>query len=291
MSEMPEIQKSNSAKTGVPGSAGQPVSTMPVLSNKNEVMEQNVAKPTMSAPAPSVAPTVPATSVPSNAEDASKVSGGESEAVAGVKKSDSVEFTTQNIGAWKSKQEDPFAKQNQEIAEKKAKRAEARKKLQPYFKWGAIGLGAVAVIVAVIIVLVNVLKQPEYEGPEIGGASTEDVQKLASELQAIYANSSGYDQVDDAVDNLLQTDQGKRYETQVKLSQLNVYYFNGNIDGAADLLTQIDVTKLNTQQQLMYYDAAYMVTSARMDSDSADAYYQIILELTIKLSEERESEV
>ena len=191
-------------------------------------------------------------------------------------KSADVKFTTQNIGAWKSKQEDPFAKQNQEVAEKKAKRAEARKKLQPYVKWGAIGLGAAAVIAVVVVVLVNLLKQPEYNGPTISGDSSEDVIDFRGKLQEIYDETDDLDKVNEAVDELLGTSEGKKYKSQIKLAQAGFYWENGDLLAADEVLDDVDFDNLATQQQMQYYNIRALAAQFQGNSEKENEYNNLM---------------
>lgn len=75
------------------------------------------------------------------------------------------QFTTENIGRWAAKQENPFAAQNRKAAAKKQKQAETRKKATPYVvvvaATVAIGLAIFGLVVLIITLLNNQPKLPD----------------------------------------------------------------------------------------------------------------------------------
>lgn len=195
-----------------------------------------------------------------------------------AEKTENVQFSTQNIGAWKSKQENYFDKQNQKAAEKKAKQEETKKKLKPYFKWGLIGLGAAAVITAVIIVLVITMKTPEGV-PAISGNTLEDSNEYRNKLQAIYDESEDYNKVDEAVNALLNTNDGRRYEAQIKMSQALLYFQNGEYQNAGEIAQTVNPNDLILEQQMQYYTILGRYSRENGDKEKENEYNSALYDL------------
>lgn len=105
---------------------------------------------------------------------------------AGEEKSETkVQFKSDNIGRWASKQENPFAEQNRKSQAKKQKQAEQRKKSAP-FVVAVVGVLAVAAGVCGLVFLVISLINSRPTLPDdltLGSAGAEEIQDQA---QAIY---------------------------------------------------------------------------------------------------------
>ncbi len=149
------------------------------------------------------------------------------------------QFTTENIGRWAAKQENPFAEQNRKAAAKKQKQAEARKKATPYVVVAAaavaIGLAIFGLVMIIITLLNNQSKLPDNLALGSDGAAeiSEAAQNVYQEqLQKFYnqhgSNASGSVEQpnDEAVQDALNAvsdyynEQKDKTEDEVKKNQL-----------------------------------------------------------------------
>lgn len=200
------------------------------------------------------------------------------------------EFTTENIGRWASKQENPFAAQNRRTAAKKQKQNEARKKATPYV---AAIAGVIASVVAIIglifIIIALVNRELEPDGtPTIAGGTAEDIVDYREILQNFYNNSSStqeekVQEVNDFVQDTLSTSNGREYEREVKIAQAAMYMNNGLYFDAINTLDGVSADGLGLDQQQMYYNILYYCYACLGNYDKADEYtntlYEIISEL------------
>lgn len=92
------------------------------------------------------------------------------------------QFTTENIGRWASKQENPFAEQNRKAAAKKQKKAETRKKATPYV---VIIAAVIAVGLAIFgLVMIIIAFQPRL--PDDLALGSEGAAEISDAAQNVY---------------------------------------------------------------------------------------------------------
>lgn len=211
-------------------------------------------------------------------------------------------FKTANIGKWKSKQEDFFAKQNQERSEKKAKHKATRKKALPF-----IITGAVIIVVALgtwgIISLVNYLNRPTLDETAsdpsvIAGNSSAAIKNYQDYLQQVYndalsaamaeegaieptdeAKKKANEALSDAVANTANTEAGEKYRDAMRFSEMMVYYDTWQCDGILRLENQINPSSLNLESQYRYTLALQNCYQVRGDTKRADELWKSVVEL------------
>lgn len=211
-------------------------------------------------------------------------------------------YKTANIGQWKSKQEDYFAKQNKERSEKKAKKKATFKKIFPFaLVFGiliVIGLGTWGVIS-----LVNYINRPTIEETAsdpsiISGNSSEAIKNYQDYLQRIYndalasamaeegtdiatdeAKKKANEAMSEAVANTANTEAGEKYRDAMLLSEMLVYYDTWQCDNILHLEDQINPSNLNLQGQYRYNLALQNCYQVRGDTKRADELWRTVTEL------------
>lgn len=215
-------------------------------------------------------------------------------------------YKTANIGQWKSKQEDYFAKQNKERSEQKAKRKATFKKILPFaIAFGVlvvVGLGAWG-----IISLINYINRPTLEETAsdpsvISGNSSEAIKNYQNYLQKVYndalatamteegasidtdlasdeAKKKANEALSNAVANTANTEAGEKYRDAMRLSEMLVYYDTGQWDNILRLENQINPDNLNLQGRYHYYLALQNCYQIRGDTKRADELWKTVTEL------------
>lgn len=244
------------------------------------------------------APAAPANSAPAKPAPANTATGKSAEAPDTYKAA--------NIGQWKSKQEDYFAKQNQERSEKKAKQKATFKKILPF----AIVFG-VLVVVGLgtwgVISLVNYINRPTLEETAsdpsvISGNSSEAIKNYQDYLQKVYndalaaamaeegtsidtdlpseeAVKKANEALSDAVANTAATEAGEKYRDAMLLSEMIVYYDTWQCDNILRLENQINPDNLNLQGQYRYNLALQNCYQVRGDTERANNLWKKVTEL------------
>ena len=212
------------------------------------------------------------------------------------------DYKTANIGQWKSKQEDLFAKQNKERSEKKAKKKATFKKALPFMiVFGVllvVGLGTWGVIS-----LINYLNRPTLEETAsdpsiIAGNSSEDIKNYQDYLQKVYndalasamteegtdvatdeAKAKANEALSEAVANTAATEAGEKYRDAMRLSEMLVYYDTWQCDHILRLEDQINPDNLNLQGQYRYNLALQNCYQVRGDTKRADELWRKVTEL------------
>lgn len=216
------------------------------------------------------------------------------------------DYKTANIGQWKSKQEDYFAKQNQERKEKKAKQKATFKKALPFLiTFGVlivVGLGTWGVIS-----LVNYLNRPTLEETAsdpsiISGNSSEAIRSYQDYLQQVYndalasamaeeganidtdlasdeAKKKANEALSAAVSNTANTEAGEKYRDAMRLSEMLVYYDTWQCDNILHLENQINPDNLNLQGQYHYYLSLQNCYQDRGDTERADNLWRTVTEI------------
>lgn len=212
------------------------------------------------------------------------------------------DYKTANIGQWKSKQEDYFAKQNQERNEKKTKRKATFKKILPF----AIAFGVLAVVglgTWGIISLINYINRPTLEETAsdpsiISGSSSEAVKSYQAYLQQVYndalasamaeegtdvasdeAKKKANEALSNAIANSANTEAGEKYRDAMLFSEMMVYYNTGQWDNILRLEKQIDSDNLNLESRYRYYLALQNCYQMRGDTERANSLWRIVTEL------------
>lgn len=215
-------------------------------------------------------------------------------------------YKTANIGQWKSKQEDYFAKQNQERSEKKSKRKATFKKVLPF----AIAFGIIVVVglgTWGVISIINYINRPTLEETAsdpsvISGNSSEAIKNYQDYLQKVYndalaaamaeegtsidislpsdeAKKKANEALSEAVANTAGTEAGEKYRDAMLLSEMIVYYNSGQYDDILRLENQINPDNLNLQSRYRYYLALQNSYQVRGDTKRADELWKTVTEL------------
>ncbi len=197
-----------------------------------------------------------------------------------------VQFTTSNIGRWKSSQENPFAEQNRkEQAKKQAKakrNAEWRKKLSPVFiiicAILAIGL-AIFGLVVVITSVTGIFGGEDYSTPEISGSSEEaiaDYRDVLNKFYNRYPNASEeekYQEIDRVVNETLKNESNGENSNAVRIALIGFCMSSGCYQQAIDASKDVDVSKIPVDQLPKYYNMVANCYYWLGDTDKANEYY------------------
>lgn len=194
-----------------------------------------------------------------------------------------VAFKSDYIGQWAAKQENPFAEQNRKAAEQKAAREAARKKAMPYIKIGSIVAGCVAVLAVIITVIVVIINQPKPEVPTIAGGTIEDITNYKDKLQEIYEQDNDMSAVEDAIEDAMNTDNGREYANQLKLSQMMFYIGQNIYDEAINIGETVEVEQLELLQQANFYALMAISCASIGDNANANKYNELAYEVNLKL--------
>lgn len=196
-----------------------------------------------------------------------------------------VAFKSDYIGQWAAKQDDPFAEQNRKAAEKKAAQEATRKKALPYIKIASIVAGCLAVLAVIITIIVVIINQPKPEVPTIAGGTIEDISDYKNKLDEIYEQDKDMSAVEDAIDDAMNTDNGRKYANQLKLSQMMFYIGQSIYDEAINIGETVEVEQLELLQQANYYALMAMSCASIGDYSGADEYNSRAYEVNLQLFE------
>jgi len=212
------------------------------------------------------------------------------------------DYKTANIGQWKSKQEDYFAKQNRERSEKKAKQKATFKKILPFaIIFGVIivlGLGTWGVISLINYINRPTLEETASDPSVISGNSSEAIRNYQDYLQKVYndalasamaeegtdeatdeAKKKANDALSNAVANTANTEAGEKYRDAMRLSEMLVYYDTWQCDNILRLENQINPDNLNLQGRYRYYLALQNCYQARGDTKRADDLWRTVTDI------------
>lgn len=214
-------------------------------------------------------------------------------------------FKAENIGRWAAKQENPFAEQNRKAQAKKQAIDKKRLKAGPII---GIVLGvicAIAAVVGLVVLVINlVTRQPEQKityAPTIDGSSEEDVTKYQDLLQQFFneqqnsvpSNQDDYlssnqlsANINQVVQNTLNTSSGKANENAVLFAQLSFYSLNGFYNGVIEVAPKINVDQLSDYQKVGYYNCLADAYNGLGNSDEAQVNYDKMLEITLPVTVE-----
>lgn len=212
------------------------------------------------------------------------------------------DYKTANIGKWKSKQEDFFAKQNQARSEKKAKQKATLKKLLP-FAIACVALVVLGLGTWGVISLVNYLNRPTIDETAtdpsvISGSSAEAIQTYQDYLQQVYdealaaamaeeglseasdtAKAEANAAVSDAMAHSASTEAGDKYRDAMRLAEMMVYFDTWQCDKILGLEHQINPDNLNLYSQYHYYVALQNCYQAAGNLARANELWRTVTEL------------
>lgn len=209
-----------------------------------------------------------------------------------------VQFKSDNIGRWVSKQENPFAEQNRKTQAKKQKQAEQRKKSAP-FVVAVVGVLAVAAGVCGLVFLVISLINDRPTLPDdlaLGSAGATEIQ---DEAQSIYddslANSSGQNDEERMKDALeaaknffnskksLATDEATKNDLDVLEMQL--YSDNDQLQAVIDMGESLDFDAMGEEQRGQCYSMLLNAAYNAGDVELGQYYLEKILEYNDSMTE------
>lgn len=198
-----------------------------------------------------------------------------------------IQFQSENIGRWASRQENPFAQQNRRAQAKRQQSDETRRKATPFV---AIAAGIFAIGIAVFglaVLIINLTKQPEVETPTITGGTMDDVISFRDILQEFYSSkeNANKEDVTQIVDDVLATDDGQQYASQVKLAESMFYLDNKMYTDAVDVANQIDPSQLTeTIQEWQYYTVLYTAYARLGNREKVEEYFGKVANLSSELN-------
>lgn len=194
------------------------------------------------------------------------------------------QFKTENIGSWAAQQEDYFAEQNRKAEEKRKKSERTRRKVLPivFIVGGIIAVGLI--IWGIVALVIALTTKPEVDAPTISGGTSEDVNNYRDILQDFFnkGGADGIQAVEDAVNDTLNTENGREYENQVKLAEIIVLQNNGFYNEAIDKSKNIDMEKLDLDQKISFYGVLYYCSTMLGDNKAANEYFMKQYELSVE---------
>lgn len=105
------------------------------------------------------------------------------------KNDQNVQFKTEDIGRWASRQEDPFAEQNRKTAAKKQERNRKRQKVAPIFIIIASAILSIAAVVGLVFLIIHLVSDPLPENITPGSTGATEVGQSAQDVYNKYLES------------------------------------------------------------------------------------------------------
>ena len=194
------------------------------------------------------------------------------------------QFKAENIGSWASHQEGYFAEQNRKDAAKREKAEQTRKKVLPIiFVVGGV-IAAALLIWGIVALVVTLIANSQPEIPAIAGGTSEDIGDYRNVLQEFYVKNNGdLSAVEEAVNDVLNTREGREYADQIRMSQASFLMANGYNAEAAAVGSQIDPDSLSTEQRSMLYALLAVIYANLGDTEKASAYEDLMYENNLQL--------
>ncbi len=194
------------------------------------------------------------------------------------------QFKAENIGSWAAQQEDYFAEQNRKAEEKRKKSEQTRKKVLPvvFIVGGIIAAGLI--IWGIVALIMALTYKPEPEIPSIAGGSGADIGDYKNVLQEFFNKNNGdIGAVDNAVNDVLDTDEGREYADQIKMAQASFLLANEYYEEAAAVAGQVDPNSLSTEQKSMLYALLAAIYAKLGDFERANYYDELMYETNLEL--------
>lgn len=179
------------------------------------------------------------------------------------------QFTTDKIGQWASRQENPFAEQNRRRQAKKQAGDDRLRKAAPYIFGGGMLALICGLIVCIIMLVVDLnAVMPLPEDVSMGSEGAQQVQDRAQEIMNKYlknknnsSNSNTNEQPTQKEIDKAVAEVGKFYEQQaaqtddenkkidVILLKMELYYNNYQLQQVVDVSTELDASKMSDIQK------------------------------------------
>lgn len=196
-----------------------------------------------------------------------------------------VQFKSKDIGSWASKQENPFAKQNRERQAKKQERDEKRQKVAPFFVVFASAAVIGVALWGLVMLVVGLINQPGPDVPMIAGDTNEDISNYKDILKNFYNQrpdgtvDEKIEDVEKAVQETLDTKQGKEYEKSVRIAQAQLYADNGLYDRVISTVGDLDTEGMTLDQLHTYYNMMYIAYSETGNVEKTQEYFVLTYDI------------
>lgn len=184
-------------------------------------------------------------------------------------------FQTKDIGKWKAQQESPFAEQNRRSSEHKQAQKDKHRRLMPYVVL-VICVAVVGLVTwgLIVLILTSAGGRDSADEPVIADNSLGAALDYSKVLQDNYDQQSGNAEqkltvVNQMVNDAVQLDSG--VTNSLRLAQATFYFKNGFYADSLEILEQLDLEKLTTEQQWGYWNLMYYIYAALGDTEEADA--------------------
>ncbi len=200
-----------------------------------------------------------------------------------------IQFTTDNIGRWASRQENPFAEQNRKEQAKKQERAKKRKKFSPIVIISASAIAIIAAVVGLVFLIIYIVNRPvPIAPPTIAGSTMQDISDYRDLLQNLFNQNNGTNEdkrqeINQTVDGSLSTNNGKENAAAIILAQASFYLNNGVYDEALRAASTIDPEQLPLEQQVLYYNILCSGNSVLGNEELANKYSAIMYDIVDQL--------
>lgn len=220
-----------------------------------------------------------------------------------------VQFKTENIGSWASRQENPFAKQNRERQTKKQERDKKRQKVAPFFVTFA-SAAVIGVALWGLVMLVVGLVRDNTLPADITLGSTGALE-LQDKAQALFnqhvkkptstgdssseGNSDGNDAttpqpseeevdaaigaVNDFYNQWSETTNDELKKAELMLLEMETFYNNAQMGALVEASKKANYEVLNTAQKSQYYGMLVNASNALGDVPTANMYLELMKEL------------
>lgn len=202
-----------------------------------------------------------------------------------------VQFKSDNIGRWASKQENPFAEQNRKTAAKKQQQAEQRKKAAPFV---VVVVSIVAVVAAVcgLVFLIIALINSRPTLPDDLTMGSDGAAEISNEAQSVYdeylASSEGQSDEErlqgalEAAKKFFNSKKGlttnESVKTDLQVLEMQLYNNNAQPQAIIDMSADLNFDAMNEEQRGQCYS---MLLNAAVDTDNTELsqyYMEKILE-------------
>ncbi len=211
-----------------------------------------------------------------------------------VEKTPTTQFTTENIGHWKSRQENPFEEQNRKLRAKKQAGDDRLRKSTPYIFAGGIGILVVGLVVCLAMLIMNIIKESakvtdrdgEWQTPVISDMSNDSIVKYRDSLDKFFnrnpeaSDEEKLETITKVVDETLDTKDGEEYANQVRYAQMNFYATSGYYQQAINVSSAIIPEALTQDQQIGYYNLLGISYEKIGNQEKADANYEKMFDIS-----------
>lgn len=194
-----------------------------------------------------------------------------------------VEFKTENIGRWASKQENPFAEQNRKTDAKKKKRQAKVRKSFPVVMSMLTGSLAILLVFCIVMLAMTIANAPKtIKLPEIDGDTAQSIIDYREMLQQMFdqenTDDSGdevvsVDDINNAINASIRGERDREKQNAVRLAQLSFYVNNDLFSEAVELGGSLDPDSMTLEQRSLFYNAmAYSLHAVGNEEESVRYY-------------------